>query len=166
MSGLCSWRGHAWVALPVRLYLGWLFLSACVHKIADPARFALDVATYQLLPLELVNLTALVLPWVELLAGAMIIIGLRARAAALLIAGMMGLFIVALAWALSLGLDMSCGCFASATGEEHPISGLTLLRDAGWLALACYVLVFDRSPLGLDRWLDRRRQRRGARAVS
>jgi uncharacterized membrane protein YphA (DoxX/SURF4 family) len=154
MSGLLTWRGHAWIALPARLYLGFVFIYACVHKIADPAGFALDVATYQFLPLSLVNIFALILPWLEAVVGVMIVVGFRTRAAALLIAGMMVAFIVALGWALHKGLDMSCGCFASAS-EHDPISGLTLLRDAGWLALSLYVLIFDCRPLGLDRVLSR-----------
>jgi hypothetical protein len=32
-----------------------------------------------------------------------------------------------------------------------------MLRDAGWLALALYVLIFDRKPLGIDRLWPRRR---------
>jgi uncharacterized membrane protein YphA (DoxX/SURF4 family) len=157
MSRLLDWRGHALVALPVRLYLGGVFLYACLHKILDPGAFALDVATYQLLPLQLVNATALVLPWAELFAGVLLVAGFRARAAALLIAGMMLIFMAALGWALHRNLDMSCGCFAS-SGHQDPISGLTMLRDAGWLALALYVLVFDRSPLGLDRVAGRLRR--------
>lgn len=151
MRRLLDWRGHAWLCLAARLYLGAVFLLACWHKIADPAGFALDVATYQLLPLSLVNLTALVMPWTELLAGAMLVLGFRTRAAALLVAGMMLVFIVALGWALHLDLEMSCGCFASST-EADPISGLTMLRDLGWLVLALYVIVFDRWPIGLDRF--------------
>jgi putative oxidoreductase len=157
MSKLLDWRGHAFFALPVRLYLGYVFISACLHKIADPGGFAVDVATYQLLPLATINLLAIVLPWVELAAGVLVIAGFRARAAALLIAGMMLVFMVALGWALAKGLDISCGCFAS-SGHADPISYRTMLRDAAWLLLALYVLVFDRKPLGLDRWLPRRRQ--------
>ena len=115
------------------------------------------MATYQLLPLQLVNITALVMPWTELLAGILLLLGLRVRAAALLVCAMMVLFMIALAWALHLGLDMSCGCFAS-DSKADPISGLTMLRDAGWLALAAYVLVFDRNPIGLDRLIERRKQ--------
>lgn len=151
-----DWPGHAWIALPARLYLGWVFLAACLHKIAEPAAFAVDVATYQLLPLPLLNGTALLLPWVELLAAAMLLLGLRARAAALLVAGMMVVFIAALLAALARGLDMSCGCFASQGAEEDPISFATVLRDLGWLALALYVLLFDRRPIGLDRLIERR----------
>lgn len=154
MSKLLQWPGHSWIAAPIRAYLGYVFLAACWHKILQPAGFALDVATYQFLPLPLINLFAITLPWVELAAGAMILIGLRTRAAALLIAGMMVAFIISLSWALHLGLEMSCGCFAS-SGEADPISSMTVLRDLAWLALALYVLVFDRRPLGVDRWLMR-----------
>jgi len=156
VSRVLDWSGHRWLALPVRLYLGFVFIYACLHKIADPGAFALDVATYQMLPLSLVNLTALVLPWVELLAGVMIVLAFRTRTAALLLAGMMVMFMVALGWALHQGLDMSCGCFAS-SGKHDPISGLTMLRDSGWLVLSLYVLVFDRTPLGVDALLGRRR---------
>ncbi len=152
MSALLEWRGHAWLALPMRLYLGVVFVLACLHKIAHPGLFALDIATYDLLPLALINPMAIVLPYLELAAGAMLIVGLRTRAAALLISGMMLMFTIALSIALAKGLDMSCGCFASQSAEDA-ISGLTLLRDLAWLALGLYVFLFDRRPLGLDRLL-------------
>ncbi len=157
---LLDWRGHAWIALVARLYLGGVFLFACLHKIAQPASFALDVATYQFLPLWAINLFALVLPWTELLAGVMLIVGLRVRAAALLVALMMVAFLVALGWALHLDLHMSCGCFASQGAvESDPISWRTLVRDGFWLLLASYVMVFDRDPVGIDRVIRRRSER-------
>ena len=149
------WRriiASQWLLLGVRVYLGLVFIIASWHKIMDPGTFALDVATYQLLPLWSVNGFALVLPWVELLAGALLILGLRTRAAALLVLCMMLSFILALLWALYLGLDVACGCFASqAATTDHPISWLTLVRDLVWFLLALYVLTLDRAPLGLDR---------------
>lgn len=152
-----NWRGHSWLALAARLYLGVVFLMACVHKIAHPEVFALDIAAYDFLPTELVNLLAIILPWVELAAGVMMIFGIRARAAALLMALMLVAFIIPLATALVRGLDLSCGCFAPGVGEADPISGWTLVRDGSWLALCLYVLLLDRVPLGLDHLLARRR---------
>jgi uncharacterized membrane protein YphA (DoxX/SURF4 family) len=153
-SAFVDWRGHAVVSLLMRLYLGWVFITACLHKIANPASFAVDVATYQLLPLWAVNFFALTLPWVELFAGVLLVVGLRPRAAALLVALMMTSFMVALGYALYLNLDMACGCFASSAAvDEDPISWRTVVRDAGWLLLALYVVYLDRTPLGLDRWL-------------
>ena len=142
-----SWRGHRFVALVARLYLGGIFLWACWHKIADPYAFALDVATYQIMPLSLINFFALILPWIELAAAAMLVLGVRA--ASLLVAGMMAMFLCALSIALSRGLQLSCGCFASQGATEDPISWKTLVRDGAWLLLALYVLVFDANPIGL-----------------
>ncbi len=158
MKGFLDWRGHATISLAARLYLGGIFLFACGHKIVHPEAFALDIATYQTLPLGLVNLLAIVLPWVELAAGLMLVLGFRTRAATLLVAGMMVMFTVAIAVALAKGLDMSCGCFASQGSAEDPISWRTVLRDLSWLVLAGYVFFFDRRPFGLDRLLHRRKQ--------
>lgn len=164
MSGVAArvatWSGHRYVALPMRLYLGLVFIWACVHKIADPGAFAVDIATYDMLPLVLINPLAIVLPWVELVAGVLFVIGYRARAAAFLISAMMVMFLVAVSSALARGLEASCGCFASQALEHDPISYLTVLRDIAWLALALYVLLFDRSALGVDGWLVRRTAKR------
>ncbi len=157
MNRVFGWPGHAWLALPLRWYLGGVFVLACQHKIADPGSFAVDVATYGILPLSLVNMTAITLPWIELAAGIMLIAGLKARAAALMVFGMMVMFTAALAIALAQGLDVSCGCFASQGAQgEDPISTTTVLRDLGWLMLSVYVMLFDDSPIGIDRILARR----------
>jgi putative oxidoreductase len=160
MSSVLTWKGHAWISLPLRLYIGFVFLYACWHKILHPEVFAMDVATYQILPLYLVNLMAIVLPWIELVCGVLIVIGWRTRAASLLIAGMMAVFLAAIIMALAKGLEMSCGCFASQSMVEDPISWKTVLRDLGWLAIPLYVLVFDRNPVGVDGLVARAKRRR------
>jgi putative oxidoreductase len=152
-----AWRGHTFIALGARLYLGSLFLFACWHKLLDPHAFAVDIATYQILPLALVNLLAIVLPWVELLTGFMLLLGLRTRAASLLVAAMLAMFTAAISIAVAKGLDLACGCFASQGAAEDPISWKTIVRDAAWLLLAIYVVNFDRRPLGFDRLTERRR---------
>jgi len=156
MKRFLNWKGHSWIAIPLRFYIGGVFLYACWHKIVHPESFALDIATYQILPPYLINPMAIVLPWLELVAGIMIIIGFRTRASALLLSGMMVIFIIAISIALAKGLHMSCGCFASQTIEEDPISILTILRDSGWLLICLYVLIFDKNPVGIDRLFKRR----------
>ena len=153
MSASTLWRGHAVAGLLLRWYLGMVFLMACWHKLLHPASFAVDVATYGILPLALINPVALILPWVELVTGLMLVAGCRARAGALLAAAMMVVFLIALIAALAQGLDISCGCFAAQGLEADPISGATVWRDLVWLAMALYVLLFDRVPAGVDGWL-------------
>ena len=159
MRWLWNWSGHTWLSLPVRWYLSYVFIAACIHKIAHPGLFAVDVATYGILPLFLVNIVAIGLPWCELAAGIMLLVGYKSRAAGLMVAGMMGVFIVALLVALAQGLDMSCGCFASQGAQgEDPISYQTVPRDLGWLVLSVYVFLFDRNALGIDRILQRAKE--------
>ena len=150
------WRGHAWLALAARLYLGVIFLWAAWHKVLHPESFALDVATYDILPLDLVNLQAIILPWVEVVAAVLLMLGVRSRAAGMLVVGMMAMFVVAVSMAFAKGIDTSCGCFASASASEDPISWRTIARDLVWLVLAAYVVLVDRAPFGLERWLERR----------
>jgi putative oxidoreductase len=161
MTRFLQWKGHRVIALAARWYLGIVFLLACVHKILHPGQFALDIATYDILPLSLINLMAVTLPWIELAASLLLLLGYRARGAALTVVGMMAMFLTAIGIALHRGLDISCGCFASQTlAENDPISYLTVLRDLAWLLLAAYVAALDRLPLGLEAWLARRRHRR------
>jgi uncharacterized membrane protein YphA (DoxX/SURF4 family) len=154
MTRLIEWSGHGWLSLSARLYIGGLFVYASWHKIVHPELFALDVATYDILPLVLVNPMAIILPYVEFIAGVMLIVGFRTRAGAVLVTGMLIMFTIALALALAKGLDVACGCFASQAMEEDPISRMTLLRDFLWILLAVYILIFHRNGVGIDRMID------------
>ncbi len=163
MNQWMHWNGHRWIGLLARLYLGGLFLVACLHKIQHPEAFAIDVATYQFLPQITLNLFSLSVPWVELFVGLMLLLGVRVRAAGLIVSCLMVCFMIALGWALVQGLDMSCGCFASQSAKEQdPISWRTLLRDGTWLLLALYVTCFDRKPLGLEHLLSRKHSHNGS----
>lgn len=157
MNTLFHWSGHRYIALLARLYLGSVFIFASIHKIAYPDAFAMDVATYNILPLSLINIMAICLPWIEIIAGFCMVAGVKSKGAAWLIIGMMVMFIVALLIALHNGLDMSCGCFASSSIQEgDEISHMTILRDAGWLFLGVYILGFDNQPLGISSFFKRK----------
>lgn len=160
-------KAHSYIAIPVRVYLAYVFISACLHKIAVPFDFAVDIATYQMLPLIFINPLAIMLPYIELGTGIMLLTGTKARAAALMVCGMMIMFMIALSHALMNDLSISCGCFASnAAASSDPISGLTMLRDTAWLLLGAYVVIFDKSPIGLDRWLENRKKLTGGTDIS
>lgn len=139
-----------------RAVLAVMFIWACVHKILDPGDFALQVATYQILPLGLVNLQAIILPWIELVAGVLLILGLWTRAAALVTCGMNVMFIVAIAMALAADLQLQCGCFASADAG-HEMSSSLIVRDAALLAAGALLVVRRPDRFTLDGWLARRK---------
>ncbi len=159
MNRFWEWKGHRFLGLIARTYIALVFLFACVHKIIAPSDFAVDIATYQILPTVLVNPTAIVLPFVEAAAGLLLLVGFRTKGAALLIFGMMLMFTIALGVALAKGLDMSCGCFASKGAIEDPISWKTVFRDVSWMLLSVYVLLFDNGSLGVDGWVNSQRRK-------
>jgi putative oxidoreductase len=136
------------LVLGFRLVLGGMFVYAGVTKILDPAGFAQAIANYRLLPPGLVNIAAIVMPWVEVLAGASLILGASLPGGSLLVAGLLLVFACALGIDLLRGLDISCGCFGS-PGDR--ITWLYVLRDALLCGMACFVWVHSRkSPLALD----------------
>jgi uncharacterized membrane protein YphA (DoxX/SURF4 family) len=123
-----------------RIVVGGVFIAASVHKIADPASFSLSIFRYQLVPHGAVNLLAIFLPWVELVAGIAVIAAPRLRlGAALLILGMLAVFTAGIAGALYRGIDISCGCFTSNPKSGH-VGWLSLLRNTVLFALGLLAL--------------------------
>jgi uncharacterized membrane protein YphA (DoxX/SURF4 family) len=125
-----------YVPVLFRLLLGGVFIAAGALKALEPATFANDVARYGLLPDALVNVFALALPWIELVAGALLVAGAWRREAALVIAALNAVFIVAVSVALARGLEV-CGCFGAALARKA--SGWTLVEDAVFLAASIWI---------------------------
>lgn len=104
---------NKWLLLVFRLVAGGVFIWAGVLKITDPLGFAQSIMNYRVFPRELAFVIALVLPWVEVIAGGLLIAGLLRRSSAALISLMLIGFIGLVALALARGIDTSCGCFGS-----------------------------------------------------
>ena len=114
-----------------------MFIYASLDKIRHPDLFAEAVYNYQLLPEIAVNLVAISLPWLELLSGTLLVLGLWMEASILILSGLMVVFIGALGINLARGLDVHCGCFI--TQSTDPITILTLFRDSLFLLVAFYL---------------------------
>ncbi len=61
-----------------------------------------------------VNVVALTLPWVELLTGLCLVLGIGTPGAGLVASALAGTYMIAMASALGRGLDIGCGCFGAA----------------------------------------------------
>ncbi len=123
--------------LLLRLVVGGVFIWAAVTKIADPLSFAQDVRNYRLVGLSLSFVTAIILPWVELIAGIFLIIGIFPRSGALLISGLLVFFIILVAVTMLRGIDVECGCFG--TFSRKADLGL-ILEDLLWLVMSLALL--------------------------
>ena len=97
---------------PARVILGLAFLAAGVLKVVDPMAFALSIARMQIAPKAAIGAAAIVLPWIEIVAGAALLAWPPGRSAALAIVGaLLVAFSAALVIALARGTSTSCGCF-------------------------------------------------------
>ncbi len=142
------------VNLILRVIIGGVFIVSAVIKIGnvqvshahgiqfshvpDLTQFAEDVANYHVPPRALTNLVAITLPWIELLAGGLLVLGAWKRASALVITGLMVVFLAAIGWALAHGYDIRCGCFGTVDARRVGVTALAedfvLLAMAAWLA--------------------------------
>ena len=123
---------NPWLHLALRLGLGGFFLYASLDKIIAPAAFARIVYQWQVVGPVPANLVAVILPWVEALAGVLLIAGVWKREAAAVIAVLLVVFIVAAGSVMARGIDVeNCGCVSTAKAEEP-----SWFKGVGWFLIA------------------------------
>ena len=134
-----------------RLLIGGMYIVASYYKIVEPASFAKSIWQYHLVLGSLINLMVLILPWLEILIGLAIIVGLSYRGAVLWANLLLVVFIVALASTIVRGIDIDCGCFKAGQSATGP----------AWQAL-----LFDLVAIlfSLQLWFSRSRRWRLSRA--
>ncbi len=117
-----------------RVIMGVVFIVAALAKIGDVAAFSTQIHNFRMMPVGLENLVAMTLPWIELLAGLSLLIGIRPRSGGIIVTILMAMFLVMVAVALFRGLDIECGCFGTADGSRVGIKKLA--ENLGMLILA------------------------------
>ncbi len=137
------------IILLLRLIVGVTFVYASFSKILHPDQFAMSIRSYQLLPVGITNLFALVLAWAQLVAGILLIAGLFTRRAAGAILLMLVMFIGALSIVLVKGMVIDCGCFSSDGGS--PVSILLIARNTLMSGACVIIMKYDRGFWALGR---------------
>ena len=122
----------------LRLILAAVFIYASIDKIINPEGFAKAVFNHQVLPDALINISAIILPWLELLIGLCLLFNTWTAGASILTASLMTVFIGVISFNLARGLDVSCGCFS--TSEKDPMDMMTFARDASFLLLSWWLV--------------------------
>ncbi|MFP4032983.1 MAG: MauE/DoxX family redox-associated membrane protein [Desulfococcaceae bacterium] len=117
----------------VRCLLAVVFIVAGSIKLADPVSFAVIVDAFGILPRGLLMPVATALPLLEVIAGFCLLLDLRGSLAVL--AGLVGLFLLVLGYAMAMGLDVECGCFGPEDPEGAAFGSIrpAFVRDL-WLA--------------------------------
>ena len=133
---------NPWLELVLRWILGVTFVYSSLHKIAAPAQFAKVVFGYSLFAPATINLIAITVPFVELFAGAALLLGVWPRSATLVVETLLGVFAAVLTINLVRGVEFDCGCFSfQEAGAASPV-GEVLARDALYLLAGLQVLLF------------------------
>jgi len=139
---ILSGIGKGQINFVLRLIIGISFVYAAVDKIIHLDQFARIIYNYHQVPGQFINVFALFLPWVEMIAGILIIVGYWEKAAALIVGGMLVMFIIALSQALIKGVNIECGCFSTTSKAKGPVKDL-IFRDS-LLLLACGVILWTK----------------------
>ncbi len=126
----------------LRLLLGAYFVYASLDKIAAPAAFAKVVYQWQVAGPLPSNLVAVTLPWVEILAGLLLIAGVWRREAALVIALLLAVFVVSAGSVLARGIDVvNCGCTSLASADASASWPPAWTRGVGWFLVTRNILL-------------------------
>jgi len=87
------------VLLAFRVVLAAVFIYAALQKIDKPLMFADEIGMYGILgPGPLLNVFAIVLPWIELICGLALLTGIFMRGAALILVAMNLIFILVISY--------------------------------------------------------------------
>lgn len=138
---------NSYLPFLLRLVLGGIFIYAATGKILYPADFSEAIANYQIVPVATTNFLAIVLPWVELVAGVFLINGFKTQSANFILLVMICVFSFGAVLALARGLDINCGCF---TESSRKVGMIFLAEEAAMLLMSVGILFFDKGKFSID----------------
>jgi uncharacterized membrane protein YphA (DoxX/SURF4 family) len=163
LLGLAAWvwgiLRHRYASLLFRMGVGITFVVAATAKIREGSAFVDEVLEYELLPEGLAEVYATVLPWVEVVVGCLLIVGLATRVGAVVAALVSLSLIIANGLVLARGLDLACGCFGDMAALE---TREAIIIDCVLLILSLLILVRRGDFISVDLWLRRRGLRKPA----
>lgn len=161
--GALVWAESLLLQAPVRLGLGGLMGYAAYNKLGAVQSFAEAIKGFRIIDADthgaLIVVAAFTIPWVEMLAGALLVLGLWTRAAAWTIALLLLGFIAALVRViLDPGVDADCSCFGDLTVLCDPgVGWCQVVRNLVLLIPAAYLIWRRAGTLSLDAALTSRR---------
>ena len=129
MSALPAFLLHPTARRAAQIVAGLIFLASALPKIADLAGFAGSVHNFHLepfVPMAATNVLAMTIPWVELVTGLALVVGVRPRAGAFVYTALLAVFTIGVISAMARGLSFDCGCFGKSGSS---VIGATKLAE-------------------------------------
>ena len=124
--------------LLLRLLLALIFIFAAIEKIAIPENFSASISNYKLLPVELIHILAIIIPWIELISGILLLLGISVKENSTIIIFLLIVFTSAIIISLFRGLNIDCGCFGTTYGAQI---GLLKVSENILLIIFGFILV-------------------------
>lgn len=137
----------------LRLIVGGVFLYASFDKLLNQEEFSKAIYNYKFLPASLINIFAIVIPYLELVTGLFLIAGIFVRGSSLIVILMLVMFIIALTQAYARGLDINCACFELKNELENANqkSNILLRIVEDILLLAATIIIFIKSKITINK---------------
>ncbi len=104
---------NKYILLFFRLVVGGVFIWAGLLKIFDPLDFAQNIANYRIFSQTVSLFLALIIPWIEVICGLFLVLGIFRETASFMLSGSLVVFLALIIVTLIRGLDIDCGCFGS-----------------------------------------------------
>jgi uncharacterized membrane protein YphA (DoxX/SURF4 family) len=112
----------------LRFIIGGMFIYVAYNKLVNPEEFAKAIKNYNMLPLQVINIMAIILPYIELFSGLFLILGIFKKGSSALIGISLIIFIFALTTAFARGLNIDCGCGFSSLIQETASKNELIIR--------------------------------------
>lgn len=138
-----------------RVFLGLVFAYSGFTKLMDPVEnFQGGMAAYEVIPYAVIPFLAHVIPWIEFLFGAILILGYLTRLSALVLAGMSWSFVLLiLITRIATGsVPPDCGCFGEGS-LIHLAPYQVLILDVVNTIIGFKLFLIPSHPFSLDRLL-------------
>jgi uncharacterized membrane protein YphA (DoxX/SURF4 family) len=144
-----------WLGTAARLLTGGVWIWAGLLKLPHPDQSVLAVRAYQLLPGDSAAPVGHLLPVLEVVVGACLVLGVLTRFAAVVSGLLFVAFVVGIASVWARGINIDCGCFGGGGPDPNAASKYPweIARDTGLLLLSAYLVRQGRTRLALDNLL-------------
>ncbi|MFL6060641.1 MAG: MauE/DoxX family redox-associated membrane protein [Marmoricola sp.] len=144
-----------WTGLVARLLVGGVWIYAGVLKLPHPESSVSAVRAYQLLPIGSADAVGHVLPMLEVVVGACLVLGLLTRITGGVSALLQLAFVIGIASVWSRGIAINCGCFGDGGANPDALRHYPweIARDVGLMALSLLLVVRPRTPYAVDNLL-------------
>jgi len=139
---------NKYLLLSIRIILGFVFVFAAITKVTDPIGFSQSIYNYKLMPDFTINFLAIAFPWIELVAGILLIFGIAVKENSAILSSLLFVFIIAIIISIARGLNIDCGCFGTVEGSK--VGLLKILENTVLLIIGLILMKFDSKFLSLS----------------